>query len=484
MNRSKLIPILKSFSKEEIKEFDKFLDSPFFGCKKFVLNFYRSISEYHPEYREEDIAKEKIFKKIYEGKKFNDALVRRIISDLIRFSEEYMAYRNFRERNTFRSISLLNELRNRDLEDQFRIRSGQIIKRLNSPGPTDPELLFEKYFVNLEIKEFRTVLRDSKMHSDYSNSVEAFTVLFLRVITSYINHKTTFINEFNIKNDIIDPVIKNINIKALLKELEIQNGGYSNYLKMILYVYNLVQDKNDRESYFKLMDLLNDCPGCFTQLEMKNIYIVIIRFYNYQNEKFDDIFLAEKFNAYKLFLTDFLSADPSSRLQISFCRNYVNLCRQLGRIEKIRELHKKYHDLLPAEHKEDLINFCEAVYLFEKNKFRRSLQFASAFNMDKVIFKLDIKILKIKNYYETGYYDSVHTELDNLKHFLNSECKLTDSIVMKGKNFSRTVSSLTKFKTDPGKLKFKISVLKEKLEKERMISEKKWLTEKIKELEG
>ncbi|MEZ4691553.1 MAG: hypothetical protein R3A12_15905 [Ignavibacteria bacterium] len=33
MNRSKLIPILKSFSKEEIKEFDKFLDSPFFGCK-------------------------------------------------------------------------------------------------------------------------------------------------------------------------------------------------------------------------------------------------------------------------------------------------------------------------------------------------------------------------------------------------------------------------------------------------------------------
>jgi hypothetical protein len=52
MNRSKLIPILKSFSKDEIREFDKFLDSPFFGCKKFVLNFYREIINYYPAFKD------------------------------------------------------------------------------------------------------------------------------------------------------------------------------------------------------------------------------------------------------------------------------------------------------------------------------------------------------------------------------------------------------------------------------------------------
>ena len=130
MNRSKLIPILKSFSKDEIREFDKFLDSPFFGCKKFVLNFYREIINYYPEFKDKDIAKDKIFKKLYGEKKYNDALVRRIISDLIRFSEEYMAYKNFRNRKTFRNTCLLNELRVRDLEDQFRIRSEGITKKL------------------------------------------------------------------------------------------------------------------------------------------------------------------------------------------------------------------------------------------------------------------------------------------------------------------------------------------------------------------
>lgn len=482
MKRSKLIPILKSFSKEEIKEFDKFLDSPFFGCKKFVLNFFRVISGYYPEFEEENIDKKKIFKKIYGGKSFNDALVRRIISDLIRFSEEYMTYKNFRNRKTFRESCLLNELRIRNLPDQFRIRSVKISDNLESSKMIDPEMLFEKYFVNLEIKEFRTAIRDSKMHASYSLSVEAFTVLFFRIIFSYTNHRSTFISEYKIQNEIPDLLFKNINLNALLKEIELKDNQYSIYLKMVFYVYNIVKDKNDRESYFKLMDLLNNYPENFTQPELKNIYISIIRFYNFQDEKYDNIFLKEKYKAYRLFITDFFSLDPNSKLQISFCRNYINLCRQMGETDEIRIFKDRFRDYLHPDYKEDLISFCEAVFLFEKKMFQRSLQYASAINLDREIFKLDVKILKIRNYYELRYYDSVYSELDNLLHFLNSSCKLNPRLLKKAKNFSKIVRHLTKLRSGSVVKKNVLTDLMMLLEKEKNISEKNWLTDKIRML--
>ncbi|MBK9404628.1 MAG: hypothetical protein IPN57_08860 [Ignavibacteria bacterium] len=59
MNKSNLIPVLKSFSKDEIKEFEKFLNSPFFGCAKFVLKFYKVLIKYYPVFNEDDIKKEK-----------------------------------------------------------------------------------------------------------------------------------------------------------------------------------------------------------------------------------------------------------------------------------------------------------------------------------------------------------------------------------------------------------------------------------------
>jgi predicted nucleic-acid-binding protein len=482
MNRSKLIPILKSFSKDEIREFDKFLDSPFFGCKKFVLNFYREIINYYPEFKDKDIAKDKIFKKLYGEKKYNDALVRRIISDLIRFSEEYMAYKNFRNRKTFRNTCLLNELRVRDLEDQFRIRSEGITKKINSSESVHPDLLLETYFTKLEIKEFRTSLRDSKMHKDYIQSVEAITVYFMRLIYSYINHRNTFLNEYDFSNGIIDLLLRNLDLYKIANDPVLGESKYLNYLKMTLYVYNIVNNKDDRESYYKLMDLITNNPGYYSNVELKNIYISIIKFYNYQNDNFDNIFIKEKYSAYRLFLTDFLTVDPSAKLQLSFCRNYINLSRQSGMTEQIRELHKKYSDYLPEEHKEDLIALCEAVYFFEKKKFSRSLQFVSAINLDKEVFKLDIKILKIKNFYELGYFDSVNSELDNLNHLLNSSEKLNQGMLNKSKNYSKSVRQLTKIKTGSALNKVDHSQFMKKLENEKIISEKNWLINKLSEL--
>src|SRR5262245_37025925 len=107
MKKSKLIQILKSFSSDEMKEFEKFISSPFFGCKNFVLNFFRELKKYYPYFKEEDIQKEEIFARLYKNKKYNDGLIRRMTSDLITLAEEYIMYKEFKNNKAYCNHTLL-----------------------------------------------------------------------------------------------------------------------------------------------------------------------------------------------------------------------------------------------------------------------------------------------------------------------------------------------------------------------------------------
>lgn len=477
MTNSKLIPILKSFSKAEIKEFDKFLSSPFFGCKKFVLNFYRLLIKNYPDFTESKTSKKILFKKLYGDARYNDGLMRRIISDLIRFSEEFLKLLNFRRNSTYQSQCLLNELRERNIEDHFRIRSESFLKKINSAEHVDPDLLLQSYMINTEIKEFRTFLRDSKMHDSYSFSVESFTVFFLRIIYSYINHRNTFSREIKNSSGLTDEFIRNLNLKSFTEYLENNDSRYSVYLKMVLYSFNIVSNKNDRKSYHKLNQLLKDNPGYFSEWELKNLYVNIIKFLSYQNDNYNNIFIDEEYSMYEILLREYYLPGPSLTLQLSFCRNYINICRQKGKFHRIKDFRKKYSPYFPAEYKDDLISLCESVYHFEKKNFTTSVNHASKVNFNRDIFKFDIKILKIKNFYELGYFESAYTELDTLKHLFSSSVNIKPGALLKGRNFAKFFSSILNIKM--GNKKTEINHLKKLLMKEKNILEKNWLIQKI-----
>ncbi|MBK9404630.1 MAG: hypothetical protein IPN57_08870 [Ignavibacteria bacterium] len=101
-------------------------------------------------------------------------------------------------------------------------------------------------------------------------------------------------------------------------------------------------------------------------------------------------------------------------------------------------------------------------------------------NIEKELFKKDIKILKIKNFYELDYLDSVYSEIDNLKHYLTDSETIIPDNLKKSRNFIKYISSVMRGKEN--KSGADLFVLKKELKKERLVIEKKWLLEKIDEL--
>lgn len=58
-------------SKQELREFRKFVRSPFHNNRKDVIRYYDALKKYSPEFNIDEIAKEDIFHKLYPGKKYD-----------------------------------------------------------------------------------------------------------------------------------------------------------------------------------------------------------------------------------------------------------------------------------------------------------------------------------------------------------------------------------------------------------------------------
>src|SRR5690349_2443001 len=93
---NRLIQLIKTFSKEEMKELEKFASSPFHNNRSEVAEFCTELRKFHPKFSQNNFSLEKIFNVMYPGKKYRDDVIRRLSSNLFKLAEEYGAYSIFR----------------------------------------------------------------------------------------------------------------------------------------------------------------------------------------------------------------------------------------------------------------------------------------------------------------------------------------------------------------------------------------------------
>ena len=82
MKQSGVIKLLKTFTPEEIDLFDDYLKSPFHNKNLKAIEFFEVLKKYHPDYNEEKISKENLFKEMFGPGKFRESYVGNLFSDL------------------------------------------------------------------------------------------------------------------------------------------------------------------------------------------------------------------------------------------------------------------------------------------------------------------------------------------------------------------------------------------------------------------
>ena len=103
------IRLLKSFSKKEITDFEKFIASPFFNSQSTLVKIFSEIKKYYPEFSDNNFTKKNLYEKVNPGKIYNDVIFRKYISNLFKLSEKFLIVNDTLQNNERKITFLLDQ---------------------------------------------------------------------------------------------------------------------------------------------------------------------------------------------------------------------------------------------------------------------------------------------------------------------------------------------------------------------------------------
>ncbi|MBZ0203726.1 MAG: hypothetical protein K8I03_11980 [Ignavibacteria bacterium] len=494
MQNLKLVILLRTFSKDEMKNFGRFISSPYFSTGRNLKPLYRLLKKYHPDYNSPALAEEKLFSKLFPAKKFEGKrslhALSVIFSEMYSMAEKFLQVKSYFNGNVYNDVLLLQELENREMLELFDAVSSKIIKN-DENVPRNPSYLLKKLLFNItQTRAGRQ--RNSATVYLYNQSVinaeESLIVYFLSQLSQLTLARKMNYHKDTKQSELTELFHSYFNYEKFSEALLKFKNEENFLIQMHIYSARLDFDYNDRESYEALKKMIyyhKDNISAEYFWVFSHSLINCCLFQNkgdiqyYKNDYLDlyDTLLkkAAEENNFR-----FLSRDL---LLIKAVYNYAKICakvNQPGRLEKFLNNYSKYF-FEPI--KEDSINYAEGYLEFMKGNFRKSLTLFSKTKFTIPMLVKEIKILEMKACYELGYYDLLDAEIDAYRHILATTKEINEIHLNSDNNLMKFVKRLSRIKEKSSSkdlLKLKIEI--ERSEFKTFHTE--WLLKKIEELES
>lgn len=488
----KLTEILKTFDKDELKKFKRFISSDYFNTNETVVKLYKLITAFYPEFNpnEKKLTPEALFKSLYGQRKYDEQTFRYLISALHSLAEEFLAHTTFANSRLEVRKSVIHNLIARrlhnhalknlkaaeaELENQSHLSSDYVFHKM------DYGLLWHQLYF---ISGLQEPLLDKRLeHGEYFiyNTVAELSHIF------QIIYKISNSFNFNVRENLVYELFKSIDGKSMILNIEKNEDSelLSSELKKIyktLKIYlcfmETMKDTKD-EIYFEHMHrLLNEYSELFDKKEQQNLYLMFATVCNTKRKNLND----EKYQR-KYF--EIVKSGVAKDLYIS--QRYMDIphfitilktALEQNEINWAEQFQKKYIVHVHPEYMQDISHYSESELLFSKGIYTDSLRSLSKVKTGHFRLKLPVKILTLKLYFELGNFEKAFLLIDSFTKFLASNKNLHEDEKVHNSAFLKYYKELLIAKVDeakPGK-----DLLNE-IESASLLPHKNWLTEKARQ---
>ena len=486
MLNSKLIDILKSFSKEEIKKFSEFLASPFHNKNKKAILLFEILSKHHPHYEHKNLTKENLFISIFtdsdKTSAFNDASIRNLLSDLMILAEKFLGHTEAEKDRFFFNEKILKGLENRNLAGVFekRIKTAEDVLNNNLfEGEED----FYKKFILEELKSNNSQYYDNlKLYkSDFILKASDYLTYYYLIRTFKMINFFEWQKQYNIdqSSGIAVEILKGVNLDEIAEKTKARSSEDHEILSVYIKMYYALTDPGNDERYYSYKIILTEHDSLFSSLEKYGLYICLanccVQKIDIGNEKFNK----ECFEVYKLMFGKKVFDAYPGYFSMTTYTAILHTGLSSENYEEVEKFIENYSGRLNPEHREDALNYSYAQLNFYKKQFGKSLEYISRTDTEFSNFKYHLKVLVLKIYYETEDYDSMYYAADSFSHFLNKNKMVRGRYREEFSNFIKTLDLLVKYRLGKDeKLLFRIR----KLTDGSNTASRNWLKKKFEEI--
>lgn len=477
MVNTTVMNLLKSLSKEEFKQFEDFINSPFFNKKTMVIKLFKYLKKFYPEFNEEKkLEKQHIYKSLYPGKNYNYGVMKNIIYELNKLGEKFIELSNYENYKSDQYIFLLQELMKRNLNQAFEKNLKAAENNLERSGKTDGffydmlnlGVLKNNFYVK---NNMRTEKIDFARKSN-EQLISYFLIKFFRVNYNNLIQKYNFDKHENL--DFLDDILSFVKRHSF---------GYEPIILLYYNMFMTLYRSEDESYYHKLKRLTSEQSQMLSRIEQFNMYGIIINYgvkrTNHGNSKFyKDLF--EVYN--EMFSKNLYSYNENDYMVVSIFRGAAKTGAKLKKFEWTKKFIEDYSDKLHPDFKEHEIHIANLYFHFMKKEYSAAQEHLAKLKIETVLDKPYLYILQSMIYYETKNFEALIDELNAFKKFLSYDKILSVELKEVFNNFIKYLNELVKINIKINKDEdYLISTLQKQIQSEE-IREKDWLEEKISEL--
>jgi len=427
MLKSSVIDVLKTFTKEELSDFENFISSGYHNKNSIVIILYKAIKKYAPAFENKGLEKEILWGKIYKDKKYNYGIMKNLIFELKKLAEDYLSYSNWKKSSMY-DKSLINELWERNAAELFLKKANAFNNKLDKTKVKDQMYYSEKLIIQPLIDEYNlNRILFNKSRSDTNDLlVESFLMHYLLNCfhLAVEMQKTKNKHDLRFLEYLLDYFKGDENVFADSPLLKI-------HFQLMLSFFDIREDdyfKKARNLFYEIIDLL-------PVNEIKNIYNILILLCLFKiNEGKNEYRSIQLELNIEIANKKILSHRNDGSIELEAYRNIVKLAVNNNEYSILKEFINNNKYRVISKNPDIVVMYSDATLRFAEKEFEECLKICSKINFKdfweqnnvNFFFKCDVKILQIKSHYELNHLETTISAIDSFKHFLKNASEINE----------------------------------------------------------
>ena len=458
MEKTMLWEGVATLSKPELREFDKFVRSPFFNQKPQLVGLFGYLR--HCVETGGTPQPEATFEACYPGQAFDDQKLRLANSDLLAVLEHYWMYREKfadPERNKIR-LAAAYRRRNLPKHSQVALREA---RRSRERQPWRHAEYFDDLH-RIELEEFQS--------ASAARRYEAFNLQEISDLldTTYIARKLRHVCFARSHQAVVKREYRFGLLEAIFAHVESEGLLRLPAVALYFHACHFLGDPEAEAHFFRFREILPACADRFPPDELRALYLLAINFgIKKTNETTGLDWYRVTFDLYREALERDLLLENGVLSRFAY-NNIVGAAIRLQEIAWAEDFLHRYKPALERSYREATFSLNMARVAYTRRDFHTALLHLQRADYKDFINSMNAKTLQLKIYFETGEFDLLESHLDSMKNYIRRQRAVgyhRDNFL----NIVRYTRAIVRSRPEDR------AELRHDIEAEQVLTEKEWL---------
>jgi hypothetical protein len=467
MQKSVLSEIIRSLEKKEIRELNKWLQSPAHNQRQDVIKLFDFLIKNLPN-GDESAEKAKAWKAIFPSQPYDDAYLRQVMYFLLKAIEEYLVFVDIANDRVRYQLALSRIYRKRKLEKSYKQAHRIGIESLESQALRNDFYLLNTFFFAQEEYEYKmSVTQNAPVNlQETANALEKwFLEERLRISKDMIAHHRIY-QKINYNHGLLEQTLSYVEENKMLLEPAIA-----------VYYYSYMAFTNPtEESYFERLEfLIHNEMEHFQHSEVRTLYLAALNYCVPKINQGRQDFYRKAFELYKKGVESRILMENGALSRYTFL-NTVSSALKTLEFDWAEQFIREFQPFLEDKHRNGTVNFSLSRLYFEKGDYGKAQQFLTQFEYDDMLQNIVAKTMLLKIYYERDDLDAFESLLESMRTYLQRKEALDPSRKMAYKNMISAMKKLLHLNifSKPQRESFR-----EMVQKTNPLMERDWLLEQV-----